>query len=47
MENLYIELVKQVEEQGELSPYSREILWKMLEDKEDSLLTERKYVTLD
>ncbi len=47
MENLYIELVKQVEEQGELSPYSRDILWKMLEDKEDSLLTERKYVTLE
>lgn len=44
MENLYIELVKQVEEQGELSPYSREILWKILE--EDSF-TERKYVTLE
>ena len=47
MENLYIELIKQVEEKGELSPYSREILWKMLEDKEDSLFTERKYVTLE
>ena len=47
MENLYIELIKQVEEKGELSPYSRDILWKMLEDKEDSLLTERKYVTLE
>ena len=47
VENLYIELIKQVEEKGELSPYSRDILWKMLEDKEDSLLTERKYVTLE
>ena len=44
MENLYIELIKQVEEKGELSPYSREILWKILE--EDSF-TERKYVTLE
>ncbi len=29
VENLYMELIKQVEEKGDLLPYSRERLWKV------------------
>ncbi len=47
MEDLYIALIKQVEEQGALSPYNRQLLWKMLEEEENASIAEGKYITLE
>ena len=47
MENLYIELIKQVEEKGNLSPYGRERLWKALQEGTDFATAKTKRLALE
>ncbi len=47
MENLYIELIKQVEEKGDLSPYGRERLWKAFEEETDFATAKTKRLALE
>ncbi len=47
VENLYIELIKQVEEKGDLSPYGRERLWKAFQEKTDFATAKTKRLELE
>lgn len=47
MENLYTELIKQVEEKGDLSPYGRERLWKALQEGTDFATAKTKRLALE